>query len=198
MRARRASRLMLALLLLPIAAACNTNKNEAIAPTSTSSAPPPPQSDTTTNSLPAAPPVAAPLDARHFELDPCDSLTAKQQRTLGIKSAERIDFTRDGQACHFVRRPGDTVLVVFASNVGNGLSSRYIEHSSGTWNQWEPTEIDGYPALVFGTSERGECNFAVGITDSLYYWATVDDPDERCPRGRAVAAAVLTTIKAGN
>ncbi len=185
---------MLALLLLPVAA-CETNKDEAIAPTSTRSAPPP---DTTTDSLSTAPPVAAPLDARHFELAPCDSLTPQQRRALDFTSAKPANIARDGEECLFERHPGDAALVVFAANVSRGLGARYAEHSTGTWEQWEPTELDGYPALVFGTSERGECNFAVGITDSLYYWATVDDPDERCPRGRAVAAAVLTTIKAGN
>lgn len=66
------------------------------------------------------------------------------------------------------------------------------------WEQWQPTELDGYPALVFGTSDPNECNFAVGLTDTLYFWTTVDDGDKRCPRGRTAAAAVLATIRAAS
>ena len=127
---------------LTLLTACGTTKEEATTPT-TSPPPPTTSQPPTTKSVPKAPPVAAPLDARHFELAPCDSLTAGQRQDFGIRSAEPVNITQDGEECLFVRHPGDTVYVLFASNVDSGLSHLYAQNADRTWDYWEPTEIDG-------------------------------------------------------
>jgi hypothetical protein len=86
-----------------------------------------------------------------------------------------------------------------------GLESWYDAHSQGAWQYWEPTEIDGFPAVVFEVSPaetKVACQIAVGLSDSSdfsveYRFRPAATPDKNpCVEVRAVASLVLSTIKA--
>ena len=137
-----------------------------------------------------------------FTLDPCRTLTDAQQKTFGVTRSEVTGVAKvDGSDCFFYLKPRGNIAVVIAYNDTNGLSTRYAEHAHGAWTYWEPTTVDGYPGAAYGsqdTSDRGSCNFAVGIADDLFFWATADDKNgaPRCSAAKEVATAVLVTVRA--
>lgn len=184
---------MLAVLALT---SCDANK-EVTSTTATEPPPPPPTRSATT---PPAPPVSDPLDAGDFESDPCTSLTEDQQREFGVTGVERTTLTAtEGESCFFVRKPtSDNLLVAFASKISNGLSYRYMERARGSWTYWQPTEVDGYPAVAYGGTEPPSCFFAVGISDSLHFWVAGSKDDTTCTESRTVASTILANIKAAN
>jgi hypothetical protein len=158
---------------------------------------------TATGTRTTAPPVTQPLTAGDFGLDPCATLTPTQREALAITDAEFTDLAREGAGCDFRRGPDDRATVVFATRVGLGLDRVYAQNSSMTWDYWEPTTIDGYPAVGYNAivdNETTLCNFAIGISDSLYFWVTAaaENDNDRCRTARQVASAILATVKAVN
>jgi hypothetical protein len=178
---------------------------------------PPPPAQTTSSSTTSTPPrpttiaakapsVTDPLSTTvNFVTDPCKMLTEAQQKQFALDQARVSDIAVEGNSCFF-RKNRDVkqaVSVTIAQEETDGLSSRYQEHASGTWSYWEPTTVDGYPAVGFdvtyGSNPSPEsCNFAIGIKDSLYFWVTADDApgSANCSAAKDVATAVLATIKA--
>jgi hypothetical protein len=189
---------------LTLLTACNSNDPPPPAqttPPSTTSTPPRP-----TTIAAKAPPVTDPLSTTvNFVTDPCRMLTEAQQKQFALDQARVSDIAVEGNSCFF-RKNRDikqAVSVTIAQDEPDGLSSRYQEHASGTWNYWEPTTVDGYPALGFDATDSADlhpelCNFAIGIKDNLYFWATADDAPgtARCSAAKEVASAVLATLKA--
>lgn len=186
-----------ALIAAAVLAACDGDPPKTTA-TSTS------QPGTSANPSAQAPPVKQPLDATPFLADPCRGLTEVQRQTLALP-----DGTGDPSArlCRFTTAKFELLvdLVFFPSNPG-GLDRLYLQHSQGQWKHWEPTEIDGYPAVLHQDSPSGtrtDCYVAVGISDSAFFKVryALADADVKgkspCAEGQAVASAVLSTIKAG-
>jgi hypothetical protein len=170
-------------------------------PPTTQTATPPSAVPTTT--LPAAPAVKNPLNTAVFEAEPCRSLTETQQKQFGLDRGKLTDAAVEGNSC-FYRYPDpktDAVSVTYASKSTNGLSTRYIERSRSIWSFWEPAEIDGYPGVAYDTTDDkndpGFCHFAVGLTDSLFFWVTAVDKAgaARCSTAKAVATAVVATVR---
>lgn len=190
--------LAVTVLAVLVLSGCNTNKQEAIPTTTTR--PPLPTTTTTTTPLPSAPAVTNPLDASTFEEDPCTSLTEEQKQQFEISGVERTGLTAtEGEACFFQREESDdTLLVVFASRTSNGLTYRYLEHDHGSWTYWQPTEVDGYPAVAYGSTDTPSCIFGVGLSDSLHFWVLGAKTDITCTESRTVASTVLANIKATN
>lgn len=191
------SRLAMALVALALAA-CTTNKQEG--PPSTTTTPEPPPTTHTSATVPTAPRVTRPLEAGAFASDPCTSLTSAQRQTFGITEASPGDIAREGAECYFSGESIEPIAVVFASNIDSGLSSRYYEHMTGAWFYWQPSELDGYPAVAYGNRGPLDCNVAVALTDTLYFWTSAEarTPSERCATARTVASNVLATIKGAN
>jgi hypothetical protein len=197
----RALRTLAIIVPLLFLAACNSDKQEAI-PTKTTKTWPPVVTFTTTPTGPptTAPPVTQPLDASAYEADPCTSLTDTQKQTFGIDRAEPVNIDIDGKECYFSRGADDQrrIWVVFRSNTTIGLSGKYAENAAGAWDYWQPTEVNGYPAVAFDNdAESGHCSFAVGVSDQLYY--VVSDEaipgEERCATARNVATTILENIR---
>jgi hypothetical protein len=144
--------------------------------------------------------VAHPLDAFDFVDNPCSSLTEEQRRQYGVVSVERTTLAaREGESCFFHREPSSNYFWVgFASKISSGLSYQYIEHAQGQWGYWQPTELDGYPAVAYGNNDPSACFFAVGVSDSLHFWVTTSTDDPTCTESRVIASTVLANIKAVN
>ncbi|ONI79739.1 hypothetical protein ALI144C_23590 [Actinosynnema sp. ALI-1.44] len=189
----------LALLPLTLTIACD-NSTTTTPPTTTSTTTP-----RTTPNSPQAPRVPTPLDAVAFTTDPCRSLTDNQRQRLGVDKGEVTEIAREGVSC-FYRYPGGTpsaVSVTYATKDQAGLNSRYNQHAAGFFNYWAPDTVDGHPALGYGASDSADpnprtCNFAIALTDTLYFWVTADDTPgaAKCSATKEVASAVLATIKA--
>lgn len=169
--------------------------------TPTVTAPGTSQTTTSTNSSAQAPPVKQPLVATRFDADACQSLTEFQRRSLSLAGG-----TSDPPGkCDFASAGTEIVVkLIYYSNNTSGLSALYEAHSQGSWEYWEPTELDGYPAVLYEVSPNKtklSCEVAVGISDSLYFSVRYvfynGDPGGKnpCVEGRAVASAVLSTIK---
>lgn len=181
-----------ALVAAAVLAACDSNT--------------PPQTTTSTNPSRQAPPVKQPLDATPFQADACLSLTELQRNTLGLARGSNNISERECVLSSADQRI--VVKVIFSDPLSSaGLERWYDMHSHDPWQYWEPTEVDGYPAVVFETSPADTklaCRIAVGVSDSSdfrveYRFSALakGDPGGKnpCVEVRAVASLVLSTIK---
>lgn len=167
---------------------------------------------TTTSRTLAAPAVRDPLDATDFEKDPCSSLTPAQLTELNLGEAHEgkagnADQSRDN--CTYFDPDPATDLIVYVNyypDIKDGLSGRYLEHEGQQWDVWEPTEVDGYPAVSWRfKADRTACNIDIGLSDTSYVnvrlfyfgWKGYAGSDT-CAQVRTVGEAVLATIKAAS
>ncbi|RSM64478.1 DUF3558 domain-containing protein [Kibdelosporangium aridum] len=192
-----------ALVLLPVAliAACDGGSDPAPPPVTTTASTPP---TTSTDPAAQAPRVTTPLNADRFIADPCLSLTAAQQQQFGMTRTEKKEFG-EAISCFYgyPNRTPTASVVAYATEVPIGLSYRYAQHARGSYNYWEPTVLDGYPAVGYTASkDTGPgpiyCDFAVGVTDTLFFWVTADDTPgtAKCSTAKDMASTVLSNIKA--
>lgn len=173
---------------------------------------PEPSSTSSSNALPPGTPnVAHPLDTTAFQKTPCSVLTAPQLQQLTITAAGQPDRTDAlGPVCHWHDKDGPSKmnLTVYIVTAGQGLSGPYSQKDS--YQVFEPQQdIGGYPALVAMTDDarpQGDCQIGIGVSNTQE--VTVEgllktgadassDMSNPCPRVRAVADAVIATIKAG-
>lgn len=192
------------LLPLGLIAACDSGADPTPPPVTTTASTPP--ATTSTDPAAQAPRVTAPLNADRFIADPCLSLTTAQQKQFGMTRTEKKEVGRDGIGC-FYGYPNWTPtasVVAYATNMPTGLSARYAQHARGIYPYWEPTVVDGYPAVGYTASKATDpgpklCNFAIGLTDTLHFVVTAEDKPgaAQCSTAKEVASAVLTTMKTG-
>lgn len=155
------------------------------------------------------PRVAHPLQTAEFSADPqatCSVLTVAQVRALGIHLAGQPKPSRDpagDPGCLWSdESSGLNIGVGFPAGKNIGLDNTYKLNQSGWFAYFEPTTIDGYPAVwAAGADQRnnGECVLNIGIADNLEAILDVARARNRadCLRlGRRLAASVITTIKA--
>lgn len=150
-----------------------------------------------------APPVKEPLDASAFVAEPCKSLTEGQRTDFALEQGEP-DLSSEsgvpGEACMYTNHEAQVrVRVVYTPELKNGLSHLYEQNAAGSWKYWEPTEVDGHPAVIAMDEPPGtDCSLSVGLNDSLYFDVSVlaESGDGRTA-AENVASAVLATIKAG-
>jgi hypothetical protein len=102
-----------------------------------------------------------------------------------------------------------TSLVAYVNyypKITDGLEHVYADRPSAPSPTWTPSTVDGYPAVVRAPKDdRTRCHVDVGVSDTAYFNVTYyyydwNDWDGRdtCAAANAIAAAVLTTIKAAN
>lgn len=193
-------RLPLAAALLPLAVAigCGSQERGEAVPG------PSPSSSESSQARPGskAPPVTEPLEAGKYLDDPCASLTAPQQQSFAME-AGTAGKNEIGVSCRWNVDGGATsVGVSYPTQNRNGLSNVYALNDSLGTGYFEPTEIDGYPAVYQGAvdnRDRGDCGLAVGIRDDLFFLVVVrsDVGNDSCKAAANVASAVIETIKAG-
>lgn len=158
--------------------------NQEVTPTSTTKPPP-----TTSSTTLSAPSVANPLDANDFVANPCLSLSEAQQKQYGFTGTDP-----GSENCFFTRGTTDSLLVSFDAG---GLKALYETRGPNDFGKWQPTELDGYPAVALIEVDNTDCALAVGISDSLYFTAFVTY-DETCADSKKIARTILTNIKAAN
>lgn len=204
-----------ALLALSIAGltACTTTTSGSPAPggdsdptsTSSPSAEPPSGDDLPSD---GAPKVTNPIDATHFEQNPCDALTSEQPGTLNVGPAGEPADTNFGKGCSWRNSgTGGSAIVTFLSAEKRGLSSAYRSNSNGDFTYFEPLpDIEDFPAVAFDTKAKNpttECSVAVGLSDELVFVATTSlssanvGQKDPCEVGATVATEMTKTIKDG-
>lgn len=155
-----------------------------------------------------APRVTNPLDASRFLPKPCEVLTAAQLQALNLPAPGKTDTDTPlakaaGPACLWQNSDSrSTVGVALMSGNKNGLSDTYSVPERWAKGYFEPTEVDGYPAVFNGSSDfrsQGDCQITVGITDTLAFSASESGrlKERSCDRAKQVASMVIQTIKSG-
>ena len=152
-----------------------------------------------------APAVENPLDASKQLADPCSSLTPDQLRALGLGRTipgEKDSFGRLGPYCSWRDAATDLedFTVGYATPLKNGLADVYLIRESGRWAYFEPTTVNGYPAVFKDAGDqraRGGCNIAVGISQELHItvFSRGAEPSKACGQVEAIASAVIDTLK---
>ncbi|HVX44397.1 MAG TPA: DUF3558 family protein [Mycobacteriales bacterium] len=155
-----------------------------------------------------APKVRHPLDPRAFFTTKaiCTVLTPNQLHTFGIRNIRLLnpEITRVSASCGWADFDnGRNVDAIFELSLG-GLTGIYEGHQQdpGGLAYFEPTEVDGYPAIFDqNVDERssGFCELDVGISDSIYVAlnAKLFDTKARCYEvARRMAGFVLRNIGA--
>lgn len=154
---------------------------------------------------PGAPRVENPLDASKQLADPCTSLSSGQLRALDMKTTPRPgdkdSFNTLGPYCSWrdsANRENYTVGYIVPNK--NGLADLYRAQEQGHRAYWEPTTVDGYPAVweeLTDLRDKGGCNISVGITDELHFSVFVAraEPSTACEDVKKVAGAVVETLK---
>ncbi|MFC9250569.1 DUF3558 domain-containing protein [Amycolatopsis thailandensis] len=170
---------------------------------------PAPSPATASTQLPrdGAPAVSQPItNTAGAETDPCSAVTTAQIEQIGGKVKRTvIDDVSLGKNCGWIFEEGPS-NVNAGLIVGNkeGLSSLYSKKAQGGFVTFKPIDsIDGYPAVIYGTTEghEGLCNLAVGIRDDLVYTVVpqlyTGNPMFADPCGMAtkVAAAAIKNFK---
>jgi hypothetical protein len=168
------------------------------------------RSTPTTTPSGGAPAVKNPLDASKFIPQPCTALSANTLKQLnvsrpGIPDTESAVAKGSGPFCiwHTDDQPTNMSYGVgFLTANKNGLSDTYRGGKKAFPGYFEPTEVDGYPAVFNGLTEdrpSGACNITVGISSSLAFRVGLegnkDVGTKACDLVKQVAAAVIQTLK---
>jgi hypothetical protein len=157
----------------------------------------------TTSSIPADLRVPAPLPTADLLNNPCNILTAAEAAQIGLaypgeKVTEVVTgcrWTSSGSSQNFVH------VTALPQNTG-GISDIYDQKSKEAY--FEPTSIDGYPALYADTQDgrpSGTCTLWVGVTDHLAasvipQIGTGRNRANPCGVAKSVATAVVQHLKA--
>ncbi|UKD54000.1 DUF3558 domain-containing protein [Amycolatopsis sp. FU40] len=185
-------------LLLLTATACSSNPGTPTPATSESSAAP---SSTASN----VPRVTSPLDATKYEQNPCALLSQAQATQLINSVRNRQAAGAVAPICSWYDADGNSVGLGLLPHQG-GLASAYQHQDSQSGYFEAIPDIDGYPAVLSGTTDSrksGGCQAIVGITDDETFTSSIllqpQSPLYQDPCSLAVktAAAAITTIKAG-
>lgn len=154
-----------------------------------------------------APKVENPIDATHFEQNPCDALTPSQASGLNVDPEGTRSDTAFGPGCAW-RNPDTGANFHFGilTKAKRGLSDTYKSNKNGEFTYFEPiTDLEGSPAVAFDTDEKNptiQCSVVVGLTDELAMQTLTqlsrDNVGHRDPCEAAIMATgeTMKTIKA--
>lgn len=164
----------------------------------------------TTTSSGGAPSVKNELDASKYIPQPCAILSAATLKQLNISRPGTPDTDSSiakssGPFCtwHTDDEPvGRTYGVGFLTGNKNGLSDIYRGGKDAFPGYFEPTEVDGYPAVFNGLTENrasGGCNITVGISKALAFNVAIESSKDvgrqGCDLVKNLAATVIKTLK---
>lgn len=160
------------------------------------------------------PKVANPLNADPFMGNPCELVSNDVVVAVGDMKPGEPDTDSDmaknltGPSCAwFSQDLGPSISLVFETvhreNGTGGIKGVYNGKESGLIEDFEPTEVVGYPAAVvpiMPDDPADTCPLSVGIADDLLFVARVTDhgdPSNACAASRKVAESVIETLKKG-
>lgn len=150
-----------------------------------------------------APDVPAPLEYSRFLTDPCAVLSDDQLADFAVANPGMPSTTGSivenvGPSCTWPNG-SDALGVGIVVGNPNGLADLYRTRDQEAY--FEEVAVNGYPGVFHSgvdLRDRGNCNLAVGITNSVTILSLVQsrmDAQKACARAKDVAAAVLDTLK---
>lgn len=180
-------------------------------PTGASSTAAPTTATSSTSSGSVVPKVQNPLSPSALDGSPCDSALTVQQVTAFIGTSDapiRNDAADTGPACDWHSSSGISgqISVYYDTKAGGGLGPLY-QNTKPQASRWEPTQLQGYPAVAYSTknfdqSSTGMCLVDVGIRDDLSFGVALTLGDsarkrgmDSCDGATNVANTVLTNLK---
>jgi len=148
--------------------------------------------------------AARPTDLSLAGVDPCSLLSAPQQEQLGVSSgtSHGADPVFKAPACVFQLKSDSTaeygITAVMSRGIDYWLNQDLIDNL-------KQVTVGGYPALDVTTKISGDnqCSTAVSVADGQMLVADWGLPPQgitaavACAKTDAVAAAALTTLRAG-
>jgi hypothetical protein len=155
-----------------------------------------------------APTVADPVDLTKASKHACATLTAAQQRQLGLPPQVGESVEGSHGSCHW--RKEDAGLLetdyVLLLHVRPDLLAEAYENSNSreadgdpSWVLFEPRVIGGLPAVVRSFSTRADfCEVIVGVGEGqgIRMSGTVHEPDpDLCARLITAAEQVVTAVR---
>ncbi|MCR3720474.1 MULTISPECIES: DUF3558 domain-containing protein [Prauserella salsuginis group] len=168
-----------------------TGGGDPSAPASSASEPGP--SSPADDSSGQAPPVSDPVDVAALEQDPCAALSSSQTQERNLEQGESEPMSDGSPTCiyRYADGSGSRVRFVAVQDFANGLDDVYARADSLA--VFEPTEVEGHPAVVTQTHrddrDNGFCDLQVGLTDEyvVSLMAQVTEASEDYPQGCEVA-----------
>jgi hypothetical protein len=155
-------------------AACTTTAEGNPIPDQVNSTDAPTSEAPVENELPSdgAPKVENPIDATHFEQNPCDALTPEQANGLNVAPDGTRSDTSFGPGCAWRNaETGGNFHFGILTETKRGLSDTYRSNKDGKFTYFEPVaDLEGFPAVAFDTDEKNptiQCSVVVGLTDQL-------------------------------
>lgn len=133
-------------------------------------------------------------------------MSAEQTSKLGLNGPGKGDITSAyakyaGPSCTWSGEKMSSLGVAFLLGNKNGLSDMYRGNNAGFYPYFEPTTVDGYPAVMADRVDNrasGFCQVAVGLNDKLMFTAKIingSNGRQSCADAKSAAAEVLRTVK---
>ncbi|MFD2417971.1 DUF3558 domain-containing protein [Amycolatopsis pigmentata] len=150
-----------------------------------------------------APHVSAPLNVDRINANPCDALSADQIDRLGMVGPGRPSRDSIGTMCQWTSASYKTNTMSISLITANDLGLGNIYNKKSEQAYFEPTTIDGYPAVYASQPDdrsTGDCVLAVGLTDQrmVLVQAQLGDGLNRsnpCPVNERTAKAMIEHLK---
>jgi hypothetical protein len=164
----------------------------------------------TTTPSGGAPTVKDPLDASKYLSQPCAILSATALTGLnvskpGVPNGNGPVAQSAGPYCTWNtddQPVNQSYGVGFLTGNKNGLSDTYRGGKKAFPGYFEPTEVNGYPAVFNDLTDdrsNGSCNITVGVSGSLAFRVGIegskDTGAKSCDLVKQVAATVIQTLK---
>lgn len=157
---------------------------------------------------PTVPRVTNPIETGAFEQNPCSVLTTSQLHELSISTESEPKATESGPGCEWgnVFDDGLTIEGAFLTKVNSSIAVVYKNQQYDTYAYFEPTKINGYPAVfndVADGRETGGCAISLGLRDKLIYTISLqlgeDQPNysDPCSALTKVSNMAITTMTQG-
>jgi hypothetical protein len=82
-------------------------------------------------------------------------------------------------------------------DITRGLDHLYSKHAESPYKRFEPTRVDGYPAVRADVVENGlDCTIYVGLAETQTMWVMGTDQQggDSCAITRPVLSAILANL----
>ena len=146
--------------------------------------------------------VPSPLPTDQLLTNPCALLSTAQATTLGIQFPGKLD-NRDPIGCNWTSaaNPLNSVGIGPSPQNHRGITDIYAGKAKSAY--FEPTAVNGYPAVYTGLNEdrsKGFCDLWIGVTDQLAFAVSIslgagENKTNPCPIAERFGAAVIDHLQ---
>lgn len=141
--------------------------------------------------------------------NPCALVPDRKAAAIGMSHLDtggQPESPGGGKGCGWGYR-AEGIGGSFQSFHGNGLSATYESHKNGGLEVFEPTTIDGYPAVAAQQTkvqlQQGVCQLVIGVRDDTVYLVQMQANDyskwhkKPCEGAEKFAGVAIKTMAEG-